>query len=79
MRRSHHLAGAESGVIPVPYRVQAATNNSAVVVIVETANEALAKMAELIELGCSDVVTRDLDGQLVDQARLETEAAPRTP
>jgi hypothetical protein len=66
-------------VIPVPYRVQAATNNSAVVVIVETANEALAKMAELIELRCSDVVTRDLDGQLVDQARLEAEAASRTP
>lgn len=62
-------------MIPVPYRVQATSNNSAVVVIVETATEALAKMAELIELGCSDVVTRDLDGQIVDHARLQTEAA----
>jgi PleD family two-component response regulator len=62
----------------MPYRIHADTNGSAVVVIVETANEALAKMAELIELGCSDVVTKDLDGRLVDQARLETEAASHT-
>jgi hypothetical protein len=36
---------------------------------------ALEKMAELIELGHADVVVNDLDGQLVDHARLETEAA----
>jgi hypothetical protein len=47
---------------------------SALSVIVETANDALVKMAELIEHGYSDVVTKDFDGRLVDHARLETEA-----
>ena len=63
----------------MPYRIHADMRGSALTVIVETATEALAKMAELIELGCSDVVTRDLDGQLVDHARLEAEAALPSP
>jgi hypothetical protein len=48
-------------------------------VIVETAAAALEKMAELIELSHADVLVKDLDGQLVGNARLENEAASRTP
>lgn len=62
----------------MPYRVHATSDNSTLAVIVETANNALTKMAELIEHGYSDVVTKDFDGQLVDHAQLETEAS-RTP
>jgi hypothetical protein len=42
-------------MMPLP---DAASNNSAVVVIVETAKQALEKMTQFIELGCSDVATK---------------------
>jgi len=50
----------------MPYRVHANMKGSALTVIVETANDALMKMTELVELGYSDVVTRDFDGRFVD-------------
>jgi hypothetical protein len=59
----------------MPYRVHVDVKGSALSVIVETANDALVKMAELVEHGYSDVVTKDFDGRLVDHARLETEAS----
>ncbi len=54
-------------------------NASTLMVIVETAAAALEKMAELLELGHANMLVKDLDGQLVGNARLETEAASRTP
>ena len=63
----------------MPYRVHTNMNGSALTVIVETAKDALVKLVELVELGHTDVLTRDLDGRLVDHARLETEAASQTP
>jgi hypothetical protein len=54
-------------------------NAGALMVIVETAAAALEKMAELIELGHANVLVKDLDGQLVGNARLENEAASGTP
>jgi hypothetical protein len=62
----------------MPYQVIASMNAGALMVIVETAAAALEKMAELIELGHAEVLVKDLDGQLVGNARLETEAASRT-
>jgi hypothetical protein len=63
----------------MPYQVIASMNAGALMVIVETAAAALEKMAELIELGHAKVLVKDLDGQLVGNARLECEAASRTP
>lgn len=57
----------------MPYRVHVNMNGSTLAVIVETAKDALTNMAELIELGYS-VLVKDLDGRLVDDAELETEA-----
>lgn len=58
----------------VPYRVQANIKESAIVIIVATAREALAKMAELMESGHTKVVTRDLEGRIVANGALEAEA-----
>jgi hypothetical protein len=55
------------------YRVQADLNGSAVVILVRNAKNALLTMKELAELGYSEILTSDLDGQLVDRARLESE------
>jgi hypothetical protein len=50
------------------------------IVVVSTAREALTKMAELIEIGHTDVRTLDLDGRVViDNASLEAEAADGPP
>jgi hypothetical protein len=57
----------------MPYRVHADMRGSALTVIVETATEALAKMRELVEIGYTDILTRDLDGRIVDKGLLETE------
>jgi hypothetical protein len=58
----------------LPYQVIASMNASTLMVIVETAAAALEKMAELLELGHANVLVKDLDGQLVGNARLENEA-----
>jgi hypothetical protein len=63
-------------VEPMPYCVQASIKASGLIVVVVTAREALAKMAELIEIGLTEVRTLDLDGRVViDNASLEAEAA----
>ena len=55
------------------YRVQADLNGNAVVILVRNAKNALLTMKELAELGYSEILTSDLDGHLVDRARLESE------
>jgi hypothetical protein len=59
----------------MPYWVQAKIKGSALSVVVTTARDALAKMAELIEIGHIEVCIRDLDGRIIDNASLEVEAA----
>jgi hypothetical protein len=59
--------------VGLSYRVQADLNGSAVVILVRNAKNALLTMKELAELGYSEILTSDLDGQLVDRARLESE------
>jgi hypothetical protein len=61
----------------MPYQVIASMNAGALMVIVETAAAALEKMAEMIELGHAEVLVKDLDGQLVGNARLENEQPHR--
>lgn len=61
----------------MPYRIHADMNGSALSIIVETAKDALAKMAELIELGHADVLARDLDGRLVDHGITNAAAIAR--
>ena len=58
----------------MPYRVHANVKGSALFVVVATAREALAKMAELMESGHTEVVTRDLEGRIVANGALEAEA-----
>jgi hypothetical protein len=53
----------------MPFRVHANMNGSALTVIVETAKEARAKMTELVELGCADVMTRDLEARRPSPSR----------
>jgi hypothetical protein len=56
----------------VPYRVQAKLKESTNGVVVETAKEALEKIAELTDpLGHTDIVVKDLLGGVVDRATLE--------
>ena len=43
-------------------------------VVVETAAEALAKTAELVELGHADILVRDLLGNIIHRSTLEAEA-----
>jgi hypothetical protein len=57
----------------MPYRIHTTMNGSALTVIVQTAKDAMLKLVELAELGHTEVLTMDLDGQFVDRARLETE------
>jgi hypothetical protein len=59
----------------MPFRVSTSISGGALTVIVETAAAALEKVAELIELGHADVLVKDLDGHVVANALLETEAA----
>ena len=55
----------------MPFRVQTKLNESTSGVIVETAKDALAKIAELTDLGHTDIVVKDLLGEVVDRATLE--------
>lgn len=54
----------------MPYHVYAHSGSGAIGIIVETAGEALAKMAELFEDGHSNVVFKDMLGNVVDHASL---------
>jgi hypothetical protein len=55
----------------VPYRVQTKLKESTSGVIVEPAKQALQKIAELTDLGHTEIVVKDLLGEVVDRATLE--------
>jgi hypothetical protein len=59
----------------VPYRVQTKFKESTSGVVVETAKEALEKIAELTDLGHTEIVVKDLLGKVVDMATLGGETA----
>ena len=61
----------------MPYQVHAKVNGSAFSVVVETAKDALAKLAELTDLGHAEVVVRDLLGKVIDPSILEMDADTR--
>jgi hypothetical protein len=52
----------------VPFHVYTPRGIGAVGIIVETAREALAKAAELVEDGSPDVIIKDLLGNVLDRA-----------
>jgi hypothetical protein len=58
----------------MPYHVYTRSGVSAVGVIVETAKEALAKAAELLEEGHREVIFKDLLGNVLDRAAVVTMA-----
>jgi hypothetical protein len=75
-----HFAEAEL-LIPrllrriMPYCIQAKIEEGAFSVVVETAKDALAKFAELTEVGHSEVTARDImSGAIVGLASLQAEA-----
>ena len=60
----------------MPYEIRAKTGESVFSVVVGTANEALAKIDELLDLGrIDDVSVRDWSGKIMDLEALEAEAA----
>lgn len=58
----------------MPYHVYTRSGGGAVGIIVETAKEALAKAAEFVEDGNSDVSIKDLLGNVLDQAAVAAQA-----
>ena len=58
----------------MPYWIHAKIDDSAFSVIVETAREAMAKLADLAESENTVVTTKDLFGQIIDTATLQAEA-----
>jgi hypothetical protein len=58
----------------VPYHVYTRRGIGAVGIIVETAKEALAKVAEFVEDGDPDVVIKDLLGNILDHAAVVAQA-----
>jgi hypothetical protein len=58
----------------VPYWIHAKIKESGFSVVVETAQDALAKMAEFAELPHTEVATKDLSGNVIDLAVLQAEA-----
>jgi len=58
----------------LPYHVYTRSGGGAVGIIVETAKEALAKAAEFVEDGNSDVSIKDLLGNVLDQAAVAAQA-----
>lgn len=55
------------------YWVQATVKSGAFSVVVETANEALLKIAEFTEAGHANVSVRDLSGVVIEQRQLLAE------
>ncbi len=68
------MSGLTWTVSEVPYLIHSKIKDSAFSVVVETAKDALAKLAELTELGHMDVTVRDLSGTAIDLATLQSEA-----
>jgi hypothetical protein len=55
----------------MPYQILATVKGSAYGIVVDTASDALEKIAELTELGHIDISVKDMLGQIVDKAALE--------
>jgi hypothetical protein len=66
---SAHGLGTE-----VPYWIHAKIKESGFSVVVETAQDALTKMAELAELAHTEVSAKDLSGNVIELAVLQAEA-----
>ena len=58
----------------MPYWIQAKVKDGAFSVVVETAKDALVKMAELAETDRIEVAATDLSGTVIDLATLQAEA-----
>ena len=58
----------------MPYWIQAKVKDGAFSVVVETAKDALAKLAELAELEHAEVSAMDLSGTVIEVATLQAEA-----
>ena len=58
----------------MPYLIQAKLKDGAFSVVVETAKEALVKLAELAETDRIEVAATDLSGTVIDLATLQAEA-----
>ena len=58
----------------MPYLIQAKLKDAGFSVVVETAKDALAKMAELAETDRIEVAATDLSGTVIDLATLQAEA-----
>ena len=58
----------------MPYWIHAKIKEGAVSVVVETAKDALAKLAELTESGHTEVAARDLTGAIIGLTALQAEA-----
>jgi hypothetical protein len=58
----------------MPYWIQAKVKDGAFSVVVETAKDALAKLAELAESEHTEVAAMDLSGTLIELATLQDEA-----
>ena len=58
----------------MPYHVYTRKGIGAVGIITETAREALAKVAEFVEDGNTDVVIKDLSGKVLDRETLTAQA-----
>lgn len=58
----------------MPYRIHSKIKGSAVSIVVESAKEALAKLAELTECGHTEVAAKDLSGIVIELSTLQAEA-----
>ena len=58
----------------MPYWIQAKVKDGAFSVVVETAKDALVKMAELAETDRIEVAATDMSGTAIDLAALQAEA-----
>lgn len=58
----------------MPYWIQARVKDGGFSVVVETAKDALAKLAELAETDRIEVATTDFSGTVIDLATLQAEA-----
>ena len=58
----------------MPYHVYTRKGIGAVGIIMETAREALAKVAEFVEDGNTDVVIKDLSGNVLDRETVTAHA-----
>ena len=58
----------------MPYWIQAKVKDGAFSVVVETAKDALAKLAELAETDRIEVAATDMSGTAIDLAALQAEA-----